>query len=94
MHSNSPETTHIPIEEVEELKATISKLEKENEEWYLRLDWVIHDRNELIFNLKQREKQLGQSEETIEDEGKERKRVGEFLSGVGLDLIQQNQELR
>lgn len=40
-----------------------------------RLSWVIHKRNQLICNLKQRENQLGKSEETVEDE---RKRVGDW----------------
>lgn len=47
-----PKPTHVPIEEAEELNATISKLEKENEELYLRLIQVTHERNELNFNLK------------------------------------------
>lgn len=48
----------------------------------------------LEFNLNQKEESLGKSEETVEDERWKRKRVGDFLSGEGFDLVHQNQELK
>lgn len=57
MHPNSPDPTHIPIEEVNELKETILRLEREYEELQLNLNRVTHERNKLKFNLDQGEKQ-------------------------------------
>lgn len=94
MHPNPVYPTDIPMEEADELKLVISKLEKENGELHLMLSRVTHERNELKFNLKYREKLLKESEEMAEDERINWKRVGEFLEGVGLNLNQRNKDLR
>lgn len=49
--SQTPEPTHVPIEEAEELKVTILRIEKENEELRLNLNQVTFERNEIRFNL-------------------------------------------
>lgn len=50
----SPEPIPISIEEVDKLKPTILRLEKEKEGLQANLNWVSHERNKLRFNLDQR----------------------------------------
>lgn len=87
------EPTHVPIQEAEELKATITKLEKENEEIHPRLKEVTSEINKLRFNLGQKEKQLGESEEATIEERDKRKRFKHCLEGTSLDLDHRNQEI-
>lgn len=54
MRPSFPKPKHVPIEEVNEFKATISRLEKDNEMLQLNLNWVTLERNELRFNLDQK----------------------------------------
>lgn len=89
----TPEKTHVPIYEANDLKATISKLNKENEELQLNLNQVTLERNGLRFNLKKKEEKLNKSEEVVEVEMIKRKRVGECLAWAGSGLDVQNKRL-
>ncbi|KAI5387679.1 hypothetical protein KIW84_073679 [Lathyrus oleraceus] len=42
-----PKLTHVPIEEMEELKTTMAKLEKENEELQIKLQQTINEKNNM-----------------------------------------------
>ncbi|XP_050895689.1 uncharacterized protein LOC127102353 [Lathyrus oleraceus] len=53
-----PRLTHIPIEEVDELKTTMAKLERENEELNLRLQKVINEKNTMKWELERKDVQL------------------------------------
>lgn len=70
-----PKPTHIPIEEAEELRATIVKLAKENDESHQRLCKVTAERDDLIYKLLQREKELVESQWTASYEAVKRQRI-------------------
>ncbi|KAI5381499.1 hypothetical protein KIW84_UN0680 [Lathyrus oleraceus] len=53
-----PKLTHVPIEEMEELKATMAKLEKENEELQIKLQQTINEKNNMKWELERKEAQL------------------------------------
>lgn len=89
-----PKPTHVPIQEAEEFKALVAKLEKENEELHLKLHQVTFERNKLRFDLIHKENQHGESRETATEERRKQKRVGDCLIGACLELGQRDQELR
>ena len=53
-----PKLTHVPIEEMEELKTTMAKLEKENEELQIKLQQTINEKNNMKWELERKEAQL------------------------------------
>lgn len=53
-----PKPTHIPIEEVRELKATMARLEKENEELKLKLQQVTNEKNTIKWELERNDVEL------------------------------------
>ncbi|XP_050889381.1 uncharacterized protein LOC127094616 [Lathyrus oleraceus] len=53
-----PKLTHVSIEEVEELKTIMAKLEKENEELQIKLLQTINEKNTMKWELERKEAQL------------------------------------
>ena len=53
-----PKLTHIPIEEAEELRATIVRLGKENEELQLNLQQITDEKNKIKGDLERQDMQL------------------------------------
>ncbi|KAI5402314.1 hypothetical protein KIW84_050069 [Lathyrus oleraceus] len=53
-----PKLTHVPIEEMEELKTTMAKLEKENEELQTKLQQTTNEKNNMKWELERKEAQL------------------------------------
>ncbi|XP_050908973.1 uncharacterized protein LOC127122721 [Lathyrus oleraceus] len=53
-----PRPTHIPIEEAEELRATIARLGKENKELQLNLQQVTNEKNKIKWELERKNAQL------------------------------------
>lgn len=85
---------HITIQEEEEIKATIYRLEKESEELHLRLNKVTSESNGVRFNLGLKEKEHGESQETTTKEKEKRKRVQHCLNGANLELDHRNKEIQ
>ncbi|XP_050876566.1 uncharacterized protein LOC127080282 [Lathyrus oleraceus] len=70
-----PKLTHIPIEEVDELKTTMAKLERENEELKLRLQQVINEKNTIKWELERKDVQLQAHVEKFNKEEHKRKKI-------------------
>lgn len=70
-----PKLTHIPIEEAKELRATIAKLGKENEELHLNLQQVIDDKNKIKWELERKNVQLQANKEKFNKEEHKRKKL-------------------
>lgn len=76
-----------------ELKATITQLELEKEELEHNLYHVSYEKNELKFNLNQKEKQLYKGEEKAEFERSKRQRTLGGLFGARFNLDSLYQQL-
>ncbi|KAI5396864.1 hypothetical protein KIW84_062915 [Lathyrus oleraceus] len=70
-----PKLTHVPIEEMEELKATMAKLEKENEELQTKLQQTINEKNNMKWELERKEAQLQAHVEKFNKEEHKRKKI-------------------
>ncbi|KAI5424663.1 hypothetical protein KIW84_030740 [Lathyrus oleraceus] len=70
-----PKLTHVPIEEMEELKATMAKLEKENEELQMKLQQTINEKNNMKWELERKEAQLQAHVEKFNKEEHKRKKI-------------------
>jgi chromosome segregation ATPase len=79
---SSSEPIPISIEEVNELKATISRLEKEKEGIENDLYQVSYERNKLKFNLNKERKRLKRTEEMAKEEKGKKEQVGDCLRGA------------
>jgi chromosome segregation ATPase len=77
-----PEPTPISNEEVDRLKATIDRLEKENEGLELTLQKVSYERNELKFRLNEKTKQFDKSKEAFKAEKEKKESVSDCLAGA------------
>ncbi|XP_050889226.1 uncharacterized protein LOC127094432 [Lathyrus oleraceus] len=77
-----PKLTHVPIEEVEELKTTMAKLEKENEELQIKLQQTINEKNTMKWELERKEAQLQAHVEKFKKEEHKRKNIK-----VGLEQV-------
>lgn len=89
-----PYTIHVSIEEVENLKAIVTRIEREQENLEHNLYDVSYEKNKLKFDLGKREKQLGESEENVElERGKRHKTLGGLFS-TRVNLESLNQQLK
>ncbi|KAI5399784.1 hypothetical protein KIW84_064929 [Lathyrus oleraceus] len=70
-----PKLTHVPIEEMEELKTTMAKLEKENEELQTKLQQTINEKNNMKWELERKEAQLQAHVEKFNKEEHKRKKI-------------------
>ncbi|KAI5388637.1 hypothetical protein KIW84_074350 [Lathyrus oleraceus] len=70
-----PKLTHVPIEEMEELKTTMAKLEKENEELQTKLQQTINEKNNMKWELDRKEAQLQAYVEKFNKEEHKRKKI-------------------
>ncbi|KAI5387078.1 hypothetical protein KIW84_073291 [Lathyrus oleraceus] len=70
-----PKLTHVPIEEMEELKTTVAKLEKENEELQTKLQQTINEKNNMKWELERKEAQLQAHVEKFNKEEHKRKKI-------------------
>ncbi|XP_050889332.1 uncharacterized protein LOC127094554 [Lathyrus oleraceus] len=70
-----PKLTHVPIEEMEELKTTVAKLEKENEELQIKLQQTINEKNNMKWELERKEEQLQAHVEKFNKEEHKRKKT-------------------
>ncbi|KAI5437894.1 hypothetical protein KIW84_023859 [Lathyrus oleraceus] len=70
-----PKLTHVPIEEMEELKNTMAKLEKENEELQTKLQQTINEKNNMKWELERKEAQLQAHVEKFNKEEHKRKKI-------------------
>ncbi|XP_050890672.1 uncharacterized protein LOC127096093 [Lathyrus oleraceus] len=77
-----PKLTHIPIEESEELRSTIARLGKENEELQLNLQQVTDEKNKIKWELERKNAQLQENKEKVDKEEHKRKKVK-----VGIDKV-------
>ncbi|XP_050916624.1 uncharacterized protein LOC127131752 [Lathyrus oleraceus] len=78
--------THIPIEEVDELKATMARLEKENEELKLKLQQVTNEKNTMKWELERKDVQLQENVEKFNKEVHKRKKIKVGLEQAKLCL--------
>lgn len=88
-----PELTHMLIQEEEALKATITKLVKENEGLSQKLYKVTLEMNDFKFGLAQREKELVESQGTASYEAGKIQRVKYGLNTLCIELRKRNKEL-
>lgn len=88
-----PKPTHISIEEVDELKATTLRLEKENEGLRWNLDLVTHERNRIKWDLNQEGKRIKVSMEMFKVKRGETKQMIAGLLSVIFNLDSLNQQL-
>jgi hypothetical protein len=79
---SSSEPIPISIEEVNELKKTISRLEKEKEGIENDLYQVSYERNKLKFNLNKERKRLKRTEEMAKEEKGKKEQVGDCVRGA------------
>ncbi|XP_050900088.1 uncharacterized protein LOC127106830 [Lathyrus oleraceus] len=77
-----PKLTHVPIEEMEELKTTMAKLERENEELQIKLQQTINEKNNMKWELERKEAQLQAHVEKFNKEEHKRKKIK-----VGLEQV-------
>ncbi|KAI5402269.1 hypothetical protein KIW84_050040 [Lathyrus oleraceus] len=70
-----PKLTHVPIEEMEELKTTMAKLEKENEELQTKIQQTINEKNNMKWELERKEAQLQAHVEKFNKEEHKRKKI-------------------
>ncbi|XP_050908879.1 uncharacterized protein LOC127122616 [Lathyrus oleraceus] len=70
-----PKLTHVSIEEVEELKTTMAKLEKENEELKIKLRQIINEKNTMKWELERKDAQLQARVEKFNKEEHKRKKI-------------------
>ncbi|XP_050895933.1 uncharacterized protein LOC127102629 [Lathyrus oleraceus] len=77
-----PKLTHVPTEEMEELKTIMAKLEKENEELQIKLQQTINEKNTMKWELERKEVQLLAHVEKFNKEEHKRKKIK-----VGLEQV-------
>ncbi|KAI5445919.1 hypothetical protein KIW84_013954 [Lathyrus oleraceus] len=70
-----PKLTHVPIEEMEELKTAMAKLEKENEELQTKLQQTINEKNNMKWELERKDAQLQAHVEKFNKEEHKIKRI-------------------
>ncbi|KAI5393885.1 hypothetical protein KIW84_060837 [Lathyrus oleraceus] len=70
-----PKLTHVLIEEVEELKTTMAKLKKENENLKIKLQQVINEKNTMKWELERKDAQLQAHMEKFNKEEHKRKKI-------------------
>ncbi|XP_050919744.1 uncharacterized protein LOC127137315 [Lathyrus oleraceus] len=70
-----PKLTHVPIEEMEELKTTTENLEKENEELKIKLQQIINEKNTMKWELEIKDAQLQAHVEKFNKEEHKRKKI-------------------
>ncbi|PNY04817.1 hypothetical protein L195_g001247 [Trifolium pratense] len=90
---SSPAPIPTSIEEVDELKATISRLEKEKEDLELNFQKVSYERNEFKFLLKEEKKQCEKIKEAFKAEKEKKERISDTLAGVTGELKECNLKL-
>lgn len=81
-----PKLTHIPIQEVEELRATIARLRKENEELQLNLQQVTDEKTKIKWELERKCAQLQENKEKFNKEKHKRKKVKVGIEQANLCL--------
>jgi archaellum component FlaC len=79
---SSPKPVPVSIEEVNELRATISRLEKEEQGVENDLHQVSYERNKLKFDLGKAKEKLERTEEMAREEKGKRERVSVCLAGA------------
>jgi chromosome segregation ATPase len=77
-----PEPASMSMEEVNDLRATIIRLEKEKEEVKNNLHQVSYERNKLNFDLTKAKKRIEKIEETAKEEKEKKERVSAGLAGA------------
>ncbi|WJX73042.1 hypothetical protein P8452_56867 [Trifolium repens] len=82
------------VEEVDELKATIKRLEKEKEDLQQQIHQTSYERNKFKFHFEERRKQLKRSDEMVEEERAKKERVDECLEGVTNKIQEGNDRLK
>lgn len=90
----NPKHTHIPIEETDELRATILRLTKENDESHQRLYKVTEKRDNLRYKLRHRQEELAKSQGTTPQETGKRQRIKHGLDTLGSKLSATNRRLK
>lgn len=89
-----PKLTHIPIEEVNEFKGTMAKLEKENEELKLKLQQVTNEKNTMKWELERKDVKLQENVEKFNKEEHKRKKIKVGLEQANLCLDTLKGQLR
>ncbi|XP_050915055.1 uncharacterized protein LOC127130012 [Lathyrus oleraceus] len=89
-----PKLTHIPFEEVDELKTTMEKLERENEELKLKLQQLINEKNTMKWELERKDVQLQANVEKFNKEEHKRKKIKVGLEQADLCLDTLKGQLR
>jgi chromosome segregation ATPase len=90
---SQPDPVSTSVEEVDELKATIERLEREKEDLQQQLHQTSYERNKFKFHFEEKIKQLKRSEEMVEEERAKKERVDECLEGVTNKIQERNDRL-
>ncbi|GAU40821.1 hypothetical protein TSUD_398050, partial [Trifolium subterraneum] len=88
-----PEPMPTSIEEVNELKATIERLEKEKGDLQQQLYHTTHECNKFKFHFEEKRKQLAESIKRTEEEKAKKERVDDCLAGVTNEVKERNRRL-
>ncbi|MCI39861.1 hypothetical protein A2U01_0061093, partial [Trifolium medium] len=78
------------VEEVDEIRATIERLEKEKEDLQWQLHQTSHERNEFKFYFEEKKKQLGKSKEMVKEVRTKKERMDDCLAGVTDEIRERN----
>ena len=87
------EATHVPIEEFNKLKLTITEMRVEEERQQATLTRVAWERDDLMQSLKERDEELLKSQEQVEKERKAKFRVKDNLDAANFELSEFNRKL-
>ncbi|WJX45917.1 hypothetical protein P8452_32765 [Trifolium repens] len=79
---SSQEPVSVSMEEVNDLRATITRLKKEKEEVENKLHQVSYERNKLNFNLNKAKKRIEKIEGVAKEEREKKERVSAGLAGA------------
>lgn len=88
-----PELTHVPIEEFNKLKLTITEMQVEEGRQQAILTRVARERDDLMQSLKERDDELLKSQEQVEREKNAKFRVKENLDAANFELREFNRKL-
>src|ERR1051325_10710932 len=85
--------THVPIEEFNKLKLTITEMRAEEGRQQAILTRVARERDDLMQSLKERDDELLKSQEQVEKERKAKFRVKDNMNAANFELSEFNRKL-
>src|ERR1051325_5703039 len=87
------EVTHVPVEEFNRLKLTITEMQAEEGRQQAALTRVTRERDDLAQSLRERDDELLKSQELVEKEKKAKFRVKDNLDAANFELREFNRKL-